>query len=103
MKECFMGGNPQARRTCAAALGSLLLSFDLAGADPSLAPGLFPPQSTVVVLAGPIADAFNLAAISLRLGGRRLLFESAAMKVTNVPKADKYMTRDYRPGWELLA
>jgi hypothetical protein len=55
------------------------------------------------LLAGPIADAFNLAAVSLRLGGRRLLFDAAAIKVTNVEEADKYLTRDYRPGWELGA
>jgi hypothetical protein len=53
------------------------------------------------LLAGPIADAFNLAAVSLRLGGRRLPFDAAAMKVTNVDDADKYLTREYRPGWEL--
>jgi hypothetical protein len=51
-----MGGHPQARRTCAAVLGSLLLGFGLAGADPSLAPGLFPPQSTVVLLVGVPGD-----------------------------------------------
>jgi hypothetical protein len=38
----------------------------------------------------------NLAAISLRLGGRRLLFDSAACKITNVPEANKLLTRAYR-------
>jgi hypothetical protein len=52
-------------------------------------------------LAGPISDMMNLASISLRLGGRRLLFDSAAAKVTNVPEANKLLTRDYRPGWEI--
>lgn len=52
-------------------------------------------------LAGPITDAFNLGAVSLRLGGRRLLFNAAAGKVTNVPEAAKYLTREYRKGWEL--
>ena len=55
------------------------------------------------LLAGPIAYAFNLAAVSLRLGGRRLLFDAAAMKITNADEANKYLTRDYRPGWELGA
>ena len=41
----------------------------------------------------------NLAAISLRLGGRRLLWDGE--KITNVAEANKYLTRDYRPGWEL--
>jgi hypothetical protein len=52
-------------------------------------------------LAGPISDAFNLGAVSLRLGGRRLLFDAAAGRITNVPEANKYLTREYRNGWEL--
>jgi hypothetical protein len=52
-------------------------------------------------LAGPICDAVNLASISLRIGGRRLLFDSASSKITNLPEANKFLTRDYRPGWEL--
>lgn len=53
------------------------------------------------LLAGPISDAFNLGAVSLRLGGRRLLFDRAAGKVTNLAEADEFLTREYRPGWEL--
>ena len=52
-------------------------------------------------LAGPISDAVNLAGISLRLGGRRLLFDSSTAKITNISEANKLLTRDYRPGWEL--
>ena len=52
-------------------------------------------------LAGPISDAFNLGAVSLRLGGKRLLFDAAAMKVNNVSEANKYLVREYRPSWEL--
>ena len=51
--------------------------------------------------AGPISDAFNLGAVSLRLGGRRLLFDAATMKVTNAPEANKCLVREYRKGWEL--
>jgi len=53
------------------------------------------------LLSGPSSDAFNLGAVSLRLGGRRLLFNAADMKVTNVPEANKYLVREYRKGWEL--
>jgi hypothetical protein len=53
------------------------------------------------LLAGPISDAMNLASISLRLGGRRLLWDSAGAKITNVTEANKFLTREYRPGWEL--
>ena len=55
------------------------------------------------LLAGPISDAFNLGAVSLRLGGRRLRFDAASMKVTNVAEANKYLVREYRKGWELTA
>jgi hypothetical protein len=55
------------------------------------------------LLAGSISEAFNLGAISLRLGGKRLLWDAAAMKITNVPAANKYLTREYRQGWELKA
>jgi len=60
-----------------------------------------PPTYGDFLLAGPISDAFNLGAVSLRLGGKRLVFDAAAMRITNVDEADKYLTREYRPGWEL--
>jgi hypothetical protein len=60
-----------------------------------------PPTCGDFLLAGPISDAFNLGAVSLRLGGRRLRFDAASASVTNVPEANKYLTRQYRPGWEL--
>jgi hypothetical protein len=53
------------------------------------------------LLAGPISEAFNLGAISLRLGGKRLLWDAASMKITNLPAANKYLTREYRKGWEV--
>src|ERR1043166_2204787 len=53
------------------------------------------------LLAGPISDAFNLGAVSLRLGGKRLRFDSANMKITNLLEANKYLVREYRKGWEL--
>jgi hypothetical protein len=53
------------------------------------------------LLAGPISDAFNLGAVSLRLGGRRLLFDASKGSITNLPEANRYLTREYRKGWEL--
>jgi hypothetical protein len=51
-----MGGHPQARRTCAAVLGSFFLGVTLAGAEVTQWQGLFPPQSTVVLLVGVPGD-----------------------------------------------
>jgi hypothetical protein len=53
------------------------------------------------LLAQPISDAFNLGAVSLRMGGKRLQFDATAANVTNSAEANKYLTRDYRKGWEL--
>jgi hypothetical protein len=50
--------------------------------------------------AGPISEAFNLAAIALRTG-KRLQWDAANMKITNVDAANKYLYREYRQGWEL--
>lgn len=54
-------------------------------------------------LALSITDAFNLAAVSLRLGGKRLMWDAQDMKITNLPDANKYLRREYRKGWELTA
>jgi hypothetical protein len=43
----------------------------------------------------------NLAAVSLRLGGKRLQFDSTSAKITNIPEANKFLTREYRAGWEI--
>lgn len=51
--------------------------------------------------AGPISEAVNLAAISLRLGGKRLVWDSQAMNLVNHPGDNKYLTREYRAGWDL--
>jgi predicted dehydrogenase len=60
-----------------------------------------PPSYGDFLLAGPICDAVNLAAVSLRLGGRRLLWDSASARITNLPEANKFLTREYRQGWKL--
>jgi hypothetical protein len=53
------------------------------------------------LLGGPISEAVNLGTISLRLGDRKLLYDSENMKITNVPEANVCLTREYRKGWEL--
>jgi hypothetical protein len=63
------------------------------GGDPS--PGDF-------LQATAITDAVNLGTVALR-SRRRVLFDSAAMRITNVPDANRYLTREYREGWRLPA
>lgn len=47
----------------------------------------------------PISEAVNLYAVALRTR-QRLLYDAEAMKITNNPDANKYLTREYRRGWE---
>jgi hypothetical protein len=50
--------------------------------------------------AGPITETINLASVALR-AGKRVEYDSANMKITNIPEANKFLTREYRKGWEL--
>ncbi|UCC95090.1 MAG: gfo/Idh/MocA family oxidoreductase, partial [Candidatus Omnitrophota bacterium] len=52
------------------------------------------------LLAGPVTETINLAAVALR-ARRRIDFDAKGMKITNFPQANKYLTREYRKGWEL--
>ena len=47
-------------------------------------------------------ETMLLPIVALRAGqGKKILYDSANMKVTNVPEANAYLTREYRKGWEL--
>lgn len=47
---------------------------------------------------GPFTEAVLLANVAIR-SRRRLEWDAAAMKVTNVPDANQFVTKEYRPGW----
>jgi hypothetical protein len=46
----------------------------------------------------PITEAVNLYAVALRTG-RMLKYDGSNMKITNIPEANKYLSREYRSGW----
>ncbi len=50
--------------------------------------------------AGPLSEAVLLGNVALK-SGEKLLWDSKAMKVTNVAEANKYLSREYRQGWSL--
>jgi hypothetical protein len=52
------------------------------------------------LLAGPISETINLGAIALR-AKKKVLYDATKMAITNIPEANKYLTREYRKGWEL--
>jgi len=49
--------------------------------------------------AWPISEAVNLYAVALRTG-RKLTYDARKMEITNFPDANKYLSRDYRKGWD---
>ncbi|MFH1743552.1 MAG: Gfo/Idh/MocA family oxidoreductase [bacterium] len=50
--------------------------------------------------AGPLAEMVLLGNVALRIG-QRIEWDSRKMKVTNIPEANRFVTRRYRDGWEL--
>jgi hypothetical protein len=52
------------------------------------------------IYAGPVTETILLGAVALR-AGMKVDYDSTAMKITNIPEADKYLVREYRKGWEL--
>jgi hypothetical protein len=51
--------------------------------------------------AGPLTEAVLLGTVCVRMGGKRLIWDSENMKVTNSPEANKYLHYEYRAGWTL--
>ena len=51
--------------------------------------------------AGPLTEALLLGTISVRLGGERLEWDSANMRVKNSAKANELLHYEYRKGWSL--
>ncbi len=50
--------------------------------------------------AASITDTVNLGTVALR-AGRKVIFDSSTMKITNNSSANQYLYRKYRKGWEL--
>jgi hypothetical protein len=49
---------------------------------------------------GPLTEMVLLGNIAIRTG-KKLSWDGASMKVTNVPEANEYLHRRYRSGWTL--
>jgi hypothetical protein len=52
------------------------------------------------IYAGPVTETILLGGVALR-AGKRVDYDSAQMKITNIPEANKFLVREYRKGWEL--
>jgi len=52
------------------------------------------------IYAGPVTETILLGAVALR-AGKKVDYDAANMKITNIPEANKFLVREYRKGWEL--
>ncbi len=65
------------------------------------------PAGSAFDFAGPLAEAVLLGNVALRsqlreeLTGTKLLWDSAALRVTNSETANQFLRREYRAGWTL--
>jgi predicted dehydrogenase len=59
------------------------------------------PTASHFGFAGPLTEAVLLGSIAIRLGGEKLLWDAANLKVTNSPEATALLHYPYRQGWSL--
>ena len=51
--------------------------------------------------AAKLTETMLLGIVALRAGqSKKILYDGAKMQVTNVPEANRWLTRDYRQGWQ---
>jgi hypothetical protein len=52
------------------------------------------------IYAGPVTETILLGGVALR-AGKKVVYNSTEIKITNNPDANKYLVREYRKGWEI--
>jgi len=58
------------------------------------------PSPGSFIHAGPVTETILMGAVALQ-AGKIVEYDASAMKITNLPEANRFLTREYRPGWEL--
>lgn len=51
--------------------------------------------------AGPLTETMLLGVVATMVPGMKLKWDSANMKITNLPEAEQFLKREYRQGWAL--
>jgi len=61
-----------------------------------------PPSSNFPDVSGPYMEALLVGNLAMRAGvGRKVEWDGAGMKCTNIPELNQYVKREYRTGWTL--
>jgi predicted dehydrogenase len=61
-----------------------------------------PPAGSCFEIGAHLTEIALLGVLSLRMGGRRIEWDSQNQKVQGVPEAEAYIKETYRPGWEVM-
>jgi len=51
--------------------------------------------------AGPLTEAVQLGNVAAHFPRKTLKWDAASFKVTNIPEANAFLTKEYRKGWEI--
>jgi len=49
--------------------------------------------------AGPMCESILLGNVALKFPGKKLAWDGPNLTVTNIPEANKFINKEYRPGW----
>ena len=53
--------------------------------------------------AAPLAETVQLGNVATRVAGAELIWDAAALRITNNPAAERLLTKQYREGWKIEA
>ncbi len=53
--------------------------------------------------AAPLAETVQLGNVATRVAGAELVWDAAALRITNNPAAERLLTKQYRDGWKIEA
>lgn len=59
------------------------------------------PTASDFSFAGPLTEAVLLGSLAIRLQGEELRWDSAQLRIPNLPDAEALLHYEYRPGWSL--
>ncbi len=62
-----------------------------------------PTLSDNFAYAGPLTEAVQLGNVAVRFPGQRLEWNPVAFRIENLPEANAFLTKTYRPGWQVAA
>ncbi len=58
--------------------------------------------SSPLEYAAQLTETMLLGVVALRAGqGKKILYDGETGRITNLPEANQYLTREYRPGWAI--